>query len=69
MFTKRTHLRLACGWKCFGMSGGVGGETVMNLRGEERKAGGLDWSYVTTNLNTPGKSARFEGSHSFIHSL
>ena len=40
-----------------------------NLREEERKAGGLDWSYVTTNLNTPGKSAHFEKSHSFIRSL
>lgn len=47
------------------MGGRGRGEAVMNLRGEE--AGGrLDWLYVTTNLNTRGKRARFEGGHSFI---
>jgi len=30
-------LRLACGWKCFGMSGGVGGEAELKGRGEKSR--------------------------------
>jgi len=59
-------LRLACGWKCFGMSGGVGGEAELKGRGEESR-----WTrlVVCDHKSKHSRQKRTFWRKSFLHSF